>query len=473
MIPRPTRHLRGSIRVRTVTAAVVVSAGFYVLAGVALLWRLNSSLLGSLDSSLGGLTQTLAASLQAGRSQGALPSSLNEALFYQVVDATGRVLFSSASVEGQDPVSRFSPAGAATQFWTLPTSPLGTGDRLRIGARLVTIENSRATLYVGQTLGPADQSIRDVRDTLLVSSPLLLLGVAILTWFLVGRSLAPVEAIRDHVERITLEDLHERVPDSHTNDEIARLAATMNDMLRRLDDAHQRQRSLISDASHELKSPLAAAYTELEVGLAHPEITRWPQSARDVLGDLTRMKTIIDDLLLLARHDEASSSSQLTDVDVGDLARLEAGYVRRLTPATVTVSESGPLPVRANHDEISRVIRNVLENAAQHALNHVEVTFALVGHDVEVRVDDDGPGIAPADRERVFERFTRLDVARSRSSGGSGLGLAIVRALVEHAGGAVWFTGEAPGAHCVIRLPLTSARPTSPATPSGSPTRTN
>ena len=465
MTARATRHPWGSIRVRTVTASVIVSAAFYVLAGGALLWQLQSSLLGSLDSSLGGLTQTLAASLQAGRTPGALPAPLSEASFYQVVDASGRVLFSSASVEGQDPVSRFSPAGATTQFWTLPTSPLGAGDRLRVGARQVTLRDTLATLYVGETLGPADQSMRDVRDVLLVSSPLLLLGVALLTWFLVGRSLAPVEAIRDHVERISLEDLHERIPDSRTNDEIARLATTMNDMLRRLDDAHQRQRSLISDASHELKSPLAAAYTELEVGLAHPEITRWPESARDVLGDLARMRAIIDDLLLLARHDEARYSSPVSDVDVGALAHLEAGYVGRLTQATILVEQSGPLLVRANHDELSRAIRNVLENAAQHALSHVAVSLEVVGHDVEVRVDDDGPGIAPVDRERVFDRFTRLDVARSRSSGGSGLGLAIVRAIVEHAGGAVWFTGEAPGAHCVIRLPLSTAHTTSSATP--------
>jgi signal transduction histidine kinase len=231
--------------------------------------------------------------------------------------------------------------------------------------------------------------------------------------------------------------LHRRVPDPGSGDEVSRLARTMNAMLDRLEGASTRQRQFVSDASHELRSPVAAIRTQLEVALAEPDAD-WPVVARKALGEEARLETLVSDLLLLASTDEQRELRGAVDVDVAALAREEAARPRRLAVSVDGVIDGGACHVIGRPDQLTRVVANLLDNACRHAQTGVRVSVARDNGDVRLLVDDDGPGIPIEDRDRVFERFTRLDPSRVRSEQGSaGLGLALVRAVVERHQGTV------------------------------------
>jgi signal transduction histidine kinase len=247
--------------------------------------------------------------------------------------------------------------------------------------------------------------------------------------------------------------LDRRVPAPPTDDEVGRLAQTMNRMLDRLQASSVRQREFVSDASHELRSPVAAIRTELEVALREPASTDWASVASNALAENERLERLVDDLLTLARLDEGRVPAA-EDVDLDDVAREEAA---RLRDPRLTV-DVGPAPVRGNREQLARVIRNLLENASRFAAQRIALSVAPVEGFAVVTVADDGPGIPAADRERVFERFTRLDEGRARSGGGVGLGLALVRAIAEAHGGAATVVADGAGARLEIRLPRAAAR---------------
>jgi signal transduction histidine kinase len=276
--------------------------------------------------------------------------------------------------------------------------------------------------------------------------------------------LQPVEAIRARTAGIGAADLSARVPVPATGDEVAALAGTMNAMLGRLESSARAQRAFVSDAGHEMRSPVAVIRTELEVaqraGLSATTLS-------DVLSETDRLEHLVDDLLMLARADEGQVQLHQEDVDVDDL--LEGERVRlRCRAGLVVTATIRPARVQGDRAALARVVRNLVDNAARHAAGRVHLSCRRDGDEVEFEVDDDGPGVPAAERERVFERFVRLDEARSRLDGGSGLGLAIVRELVRAHGGRVQLTdgGPLPGARVVIRLPAGgtgwAAQPPSP-----------
>ena len=275
------------------------------------------------------------------------------------------------------------------------------------------------------------------------------------TWRVVGRSLAPVDAIRAEVDAISTTQLYRRVPQPAADDEIGRLAATMNRMLDRLDRAHARQRRFVADASHELRSPIAALRQHAEVALAHPGRSPAGELARTVHAESLRMQALVDDLLLLARADEHIVSLRRRPIDLDDLVLAE---VRRLRDgASVSVDAHGVSAARIDGDRaaLRRVLHNLGDNAARHARHRV--AFTLLERDgwAELHVDDDGPGVPAADRSRVFDRFVRLDDSRARIGGGSGLGLAIVAEIIAaHGGTAVVEASPLGGARVTLRLPL-------------------
>jgi signal transduction histidine kinase len=308
-------------------------------------------------------------------------------------------------------------------------------------------------VYVGAELGTVDHAIRLLSVALAFGLPLLILVVGAATWWALGRALRPVEKIRAEVDTITAGNLHRRVPTPHTNDEVERLAVTMNAMLDRLETAADRQRRFTADASHELRSPLSAMRTQLEVALARPERVDWIATGRDVLADQARVERLVHDLLVLARIDAAVDDHPLARLD---LVAIVVDEVERRPPresAAITVDVGGDAWVRGRRDELARLVRNLLDNAVRHASSAVSVRVAVDGNDVVLRVSDDGPGIAPGDRERIFERFSRLDDARSADDGGSGLGLAIVRQVAAAHHGTVAAVGRGPGACFEVRLP--------------------
>jgi signal transduction histidine kinase len=294
------------------------------------------------------------------------------------------------------------------------------------------------------------RSAETLRQVLWIAIPLLLALIAVAAWSLTGRALSPVLAMTRQVERITTATLHERLPEPGTRDEIAALAQTLNGMLARLDEAARRQREFVSDASHELRSPIASLRTQLEVALTYPQRADWPAVAGSALSEGLRLEALVADLLLLARLDEGAAMPQV-EVDLDDVLLDE---VRRPRRFSVDASRVGAGRVRGDGRHLSRVARNLLDNAARHARGRIELSLVRRGNEIVLAVDDDGPGVPEGERERVFERFTRLEEARSRDAGGVGLGLALVRRVVERHGGTARIL-ESPlgGARVEVRLP--------------------
>ncbi|MFF4342740.1 ATP-binding protein [Kitasatospora sp. NPDC001540] len=331
------------------------------------------------------------------------------------------------------------------------------GSGQRVVSTSVSGPDGPVTIYAAVSLGPVDAAGRTAAAALAVGLPLLVALVALVTWRVTGRALRPVEAIRSEVAEITGHDLHRRVPVPPTGDEVSRLAVTVNSTLDRLEDAGQRQRRFIADASHELRSPIAVLRTQLEVALAHPDPELWPELLADALQDTVRLQDLAADLLLLARLDAADPvATELLDLDVLFADVLDARPADRVA---VRVELASGARVLGNRTWLTRLLTNLVDNAQRYADGLVEVQLAVREGEVVLEVRDDGPGIPEPDRERVFERFTRLDDARSRELGGAGLGLAIARDLAEHHGGtlvdACPDAAEHPcGARLVARLPL-------------------
>jgi len=243
------------------------------------------------------------------------------------------------------------------------------------------------------------------------------------------------------------------VPQPQTRDEIAALAATMNAMLGRLQGAAARQRAFVSDAGHELRSPIAAIRAEVEVA---QRLGPGDGTFSNVLGETERLERLVTDLLTLASADEGQSRvARAQDVDVDDLVTAEASRLWSRADLTVT-ADIAPARTWGDPSALVRVLRNLVDNATRHATSRVHLACGpREPGGAWFRVEDDGPGVPLTDRDRVFERFVRLDEARTRDDGGSGLGLAIVRELVAAEGGTVRFTdtGRLPGARVEVQLP--------------------
>jgi signal transduction histidine kinase len=310
------------------------------------------------------------------------------------------------------------------------------------------------TLVAQQSTEEVNRTVHSVSTVLLFTVPAMILLVALAAWYFTGRALRPVEAIRLEAEAITGTTMHRRVPEPETDDEVGRLARTMNAMLDRLETSSQRQRQFVSDASHELRSPLASIRTNLEVALRNADRTDWPVVAERALAEDVRMEDTVSELLELARLDEVSGPAPLVslpEVDLDELVLDDTVQQRRVPVDTARVSAGR---VHGRREQLTRVVRNLLDNAARHAATRVAVELRTDDEAVELTVDDDGPGIPVDDRQRVFDRFTRLDDGRARDAGGLGLGLSMVKTIAEQHGGTVTIE-DAPigGARLRVRLP--------------------
>ncbi|MFW2382758.1 MAG: sensor histidine kinase [Acidimicrobiales bacterium] len=315
----------------------------------------------------------------------------------------------------------------------------------------VDLEEGTLMITASSSLEPVRAGVGALRGILLVIVPLLISGVGAMAWFVTGRAFSPVEDITSQVERITDDRLDERVPVPDSRDEVAHLATTMNSMLDRLAASRTRQREFVSDASHELRSPVAASKTKLEVGLAHPDQTNWEETARVVLEEQDRLGGLIDDMLMLARLDEGRTPKPV-DVDLDDVVFAEAER-----PYGVTVDVSKVTPVRVNGDaqQLARLVRNLVSNAVRHASSEVRISLGAVSDEAVLCVADDGPGIPVPDRDRIFERFVRLEHSRTRDDGGAGLGLALVAAVAAaHNGSVTVSEGTSRGASFELRMPV-------------------
>jgi signal transduction histidine kinase len=307
-------------------------------------------------------------------------------------------------------------------------------------------------------------SLSVVAKALVFGTPLVFVLFTGAIWLAVGSTLRPIDLLRRGAARVTGTAVPAELPVPEAKDEVRSLALTLNDMLDRLAAAQQRQRALVSDTAHELRSPIAAIRAQLEVALDHPEGQEWESTARDVHADVLRLARLAEDLLLLARLDERAGTPR-HDATI-DIAELSASAVARYAGARVPVACEGcaaPCLVPGDRDALDRLLVNLIDNAARYAKSGVTVTVGREDTEVALTVTDDGPGIPDADLERAFDRFARLDDARSRDGdegGGAGLGLAIVRATAQAYGGTAQLEPAAagadpPGLRAVVRLPTT------------------
>ncbi len=298
--------------------------------------------------------------------------------------------------------------------------------------------------------GSISHSVNVLLASLLISFPLLLLVAGGLIWLGIGLALAPVESIRRRVDAIAVEDLTQRVPVTGGDDEIARMARTVNAMLDRLESSSRFQQEFVSNVSHELRSPLTTLLATTERAAKDPTKANWPDVVDIVMREGRRLDVLIDDLFWLARHDEHQVTTTATDVDLDDLLFEEAQRIRSLSELSVDTTAVRPTRVTGNPAMLKRMIRNVVDNATRYARSELRFDSHYEGDFVAVTVADDGEGVDVKQSERFFGRFVRADPARSRYSGGTGLGLAIVAEIVEHHGGSVHFEKVQSGSKIAI-----------------------
>ncbi len=443
---------RVPIAVRITVVAVVALALALSVTSVLFRGALRRAEMAELaESARARLAQTVEM-VRSGELPTRLPSPRDSPLMVQVVRADGTVICSTQNV------------GDMHAMVTPPKLRVGEVQR-----QTATVDGASVHVYAASSAGANQsnvvlvaapmQAVRtaDARLTreLWLFSPLALLASALTVWLVARRALRPVERLRSEVDTITAENLGARVSAPPVHDEIGRLARTMNNLLDRLESSNVKQTRFVSDASHELRSPLAAVRTRLEVALRKPATTDWPKLAGGVLAENLRMERLVSDLLFLARADAGLARPAVTTVDLEDIAIQEIEGVRTISRVPIDASAVSAARVLGNPDQLRRIVANLLDNAQRHATSLVAVKVAAEGGDAVVTISDDGSGIAPEDRERVFERFTRLDGARARTDGGAGLGLALVREIATEHGGTVTLGQRAGGGtEAELRLPL-------------------
>jgi signal transduction histidine kinase len=436
--------VRRSLRLRvTLIAAVVLTVG--LAAGAAGLSTLFvRARVRAVDVSVDSVATTVGDLVAAGELPSPLPVPATGTALAQVIDAGGTVLAATpgaSRVLPMLPPARLAAATNERRKFTTTKSALGPAP-LRVAVERATYRGVPVTVVAAVPFADVRDTLLALRRVMFVVVPLLVLAVALATWLAVGSALQPVDELRAAADAVDMSaaGFATRLPVPAGADELRRLGETLNRMLGRLHRSNERQREFIADAAHELRSPIASVRTQLEVALGTPtDVATWPLIARDVLTDVERLSRLADDLLLLARLDSgAGSAFGAVPVDMAEVAG-QAG-----PPALVT---GDPAALR-------RMLDNLLTNARRHAATIVEVQVSVEGGVVVVTVDDDGRGLPEGDRERVFERWVRLDAARSREEGGSGLGLPIARSIARAHGGDVSLTlSPLGGVRAVITLP--------------------
>ncbi|MFB8271080.1 ATP-binding protein [Streptomyces sp. NPDC055955] len=486
----------GSVRARATLGATLVVAVALLAAGASVLLALRSNLTDQASSEAESSARKVAVSIATGTAPAALELPDGDDTPVQVVDGDGRLLAASEDLE------RISGTGSsAVKPVTSPVDDDGGDDDAgdddggsdRHGGKGkgkgsggdddsyaygeiaddaeggkgsatvdgesrnyrfagLEVKNTRQgdlTVYAGASLSAEQSAVGTALTVMLIGFPVLLGVVGTVTWLVTRRALRPVEGIRSEMSAITAsQDLARRVPEPATHDEVARLARTTNETLAALETSVERQRRFVADASHELRSPIASLRTQLEVGAAHPELL----DVDGAVADTVRLQELAAGLLLLARLDAGERPGEVR-VDLATLAGEELS--QRPAGRVAVRTHLEPVEVAGSRSQLARVVGNLLDNAQRHARSRVDIVVRAEGPWAVVEVGDDGAGVPKAERERIFERFVRLDDARARDDGGAGLGLAIARDVaVRHGGALTARSSPAGGALFELRLPV-------------------
>lgn len=460
----PAAPRRRPIRVTTtVIATVIVTVVLALAAGVAWL-LLRTAVHDGIDNTNRDRAVDVARALSVRGPQAALgivsePSSGIDLV--RVLTPDGRLLAGQVTRGLQNVEPQGVPRAGEVVGHQL-TAPSGAS--LRVTSVGVNLGGQTFAVEVGTNTARFD-SLLTAGAVLFVSFvPVAGLATAVFVHYAMGRVLRPVESIRSRVAEISSSGRGERVPVPEAEDEITRLARTMNAMLARLDAARTAQVAFVGDASHELRSPLSTLSTMLELSSTSGTPVDVETVDDLLLPEVLRMRAMVEDLLVLAKNDERGVPLRREDVDLDDIVLSEATRLRELPGTDVTVSVEHARLV-GDPDALVRVVRNIADNARRHAGSTVALRLTVDrdapgGPRAELCVDDDGEGIPVDRRETIFDRFARLDADRGRHKGGSGLGLAIASEITRSHGGTVHVT-DAPGggARFVVELPVESLEP--------------
>ncbi|MFD5121752.1 ATP-binding protein [Streptomyces sp. NPDC058385] len=486
------RRLFGSVRARATLGATLVVAVALLAAGASVLLALRSNLTDQASSEAESSARKVAVSIATGTAPAALELPDGDDTPVQVVDGDGRLLAASEDLErisgtGSSAVRPVTPPvdddggdddGGSDRHGGKGRGGGGDDDSYAYGEiaddaeggegsatvdgetrdyrfAALEVKNTRQgdlTVYAGASLSAEQSAVGTALTVMLTGFPVLLGVVGAVTWLVTRRALRPVEGIRSEMSAITAsQDLARRVPEPATHDEVARLARTTNETLAALETSVERQRRFVADASHELRSPIASLRTQLEVGAAHPELL----DVAGAVADTVRLQELAAGLLLLARLDAGERPGEAR-VDLATLAGEELS--QRPAGRVAVGTHLQPVEVAGSRSQLARVVGNLLDNAQRHARSRVDIAVRTEGPWAVVEVGDDGGGVPQAERERIFERFVRLDDARARDDGGAGLGLAIARDVaVRHGGALTVRSSPAGGALFELRLPVAPA----------------
>lgn len=480
------RRLFGSVRARATLGATLVVAVALLAAGASVLLALRSNLTDQASSEAESSARKVAVSIATGTAPNGLDLPDGDDTPVQVVDSDGRLLAASEDLErisgtGSPAVKPVTPpvdddggddddggsdrhggkggeddsyaygeiADDAERSEGSATVDGETRDYRFAALEVKKTRQGDLTVYAGASLSAEQSAVGTALTVMLIGFPVLLGVVAAVTWLVTRRALRPVEGIRREMSAITAsQDLARRVPEPGTHDEVARLARTTNETLAALETSVERQRRFVADASHELRSPIASLRTQLEVGAAHPELL----DVDGAVADTVRLQELAAGLLLLARLDAGERPGEAR-VDLAALAGEELS--QRPAGRVAVRTRLEPVEVAGSRSQLARVVGNLLDNAQRHARSRVDIAVRAEGPWAVVEVGDDGAGVPEAERERIFERFVRLDDARARDDGGAGLGLAIARDVaVRHGGALTVRSSPAGGALFELRLPV-------------------
>ena len=448
-----------SIRARLTLTFVVALALVLAFTGLAIVALVHRSLVSSATNQIEGViaeTQDRLADLTLPRDVASLPMKGN--VVVQVTNLTGTMVWAASTVIQNEPVlarayTDFTSSNGLAVRMVHTSATADVRSELDAGSvQYITTSKGPGFIFgfvYGAPIGHSDTALI---VSVAVSFPLLILIAGILIWLGVGFTLAPVEAIRRRVDAIAGRDLSERVPTTGGDDEIARLARTLNAMLDRLEAASKFQQEFVSNASHELRSPLTTLLATVERARHDPEHANWVEVSDTVGREGRRLDGLIDDLFWLARSDEHEVEVRRVDVDLDDLLFEEARRVRAMSDLTVDTSLVSPTRVVGDPALLKRMVRNVVDNATRFATSALRFDAHVEAGEGVVRVSDDGEGLDVAQSARLFERFARSDTARSRRLGGTGLGLAIVSEIVTLHGGSARFVTSDRGATIEMRV---------------------
>lgn len=459
------RAWRGSLRLRVTAAAVALLGVALLVSAVALTGFLRHTLVSSVEHHLDNQIDAVVKLARAGELPAVLTPTGRESGQIQVIAAGGAVVSKSPGVATTARLDVITRPGPGARVAATVDGVLVDGDRgehYRVVARETQTPAGSVVVYGASTLRGADRAALALRVASVVGIPALVLLAGVFAWRAVGRALAPVDTMIAEVDEIEAHALDRRVAAPAGDDEIAHLAHTLNHMLDRLDAALRLQRRFAADASHELRSPLAAARAQLEVGLAYPDRTDWVATGGNVLDELARLERLAGELLELARLGEPGQAGPTVRREPLDLHQLVAREAASPEWRGLPLSAPGlgggrppaPAVVSADPDLVVRVMRNLLANAGRHARSSITLETGTAGRTAWVRVANDGPAVPRQYQERIFEPFARIDGARSAHDGGAGLGLAIARRIARSHGGDVVLEDRSDGASFLFTLPL-------------------